>query len=90
LRFSGSYDSPKWDLLLAERRRDQAAHLYRPAERRQLCSRVVRGKTILIPIVQPSEAIGGFSVVDAVTDQKVLADSSGHLLRAASLPDGSD
>jgi serine/threonine protein kinase len=89
------HDSPKWDLLLAKS--DGAI------ERPIFTGRLLKsdsyvpawspdGKTILIPIVQPSrEAIGGFSVVDAITGQEqVLADSSERIYYVPTwLPDGS-
>ncbi|HEV8074289.1 MAG TPA: protein kinase, partial [Candidatus Acidoferrum sp.] len=89
------HDSPKWDLLLAKS--DGAI------ERPIFTGRLLKsdsyvpawspdGKTILIPIVQPSrDAIGGFSVVDASTgNEQVLADSSEHIYYVPTwLPDGS-
>jgi serine/threonine protein kinase len=89
------HDSPKWDLLLAKS--DGAI------ERPIFTGRLLKsdsyvpawspdGKTILIPIVQPSrEAIGGFSVVDAITgNEQVLADASEHIYYVPTwLPDGS-
>jgi serine/threonine protein kinase len=89
------HDSPKWDLLLAKS--DGAI------ERPIFTGRLLKsdsyvpawspdGKTILIPIVQPSrDAIGGFSSVDATTgNEKVLADSSEHIYYVPTwLPDGS-
>ncbi len=89
------HDSPKWDLLLAK----SEGTIERPI----FTGRLLKsdsyvpawspdGKTILIPIVQPSrEAIGGFSVVDAITGQEqVLADSSEHIYYVPTwLPDGS-
>jgi serine/threonine protein kinase len=89
------HDSPKWDLLLAKS--DGAI------ERPIFTGRLLKsdsyvpawspdGKTILIPIVQPSrDAIGGFSAVDASTgNEQVLADSSEHIYYVPTwLPDGS-
>jgi Tol biopolymer transport system component len=89
------HDSPKWDLLLAKS--DGAI------ERPIFTGRLLKsdsyvpawspdGKTILIPIVQPSrDAIGGFSAVDATTgNEQVLADASEHIYYVPTwLPDGS-
>ena len=89
------HDSPKWDLLLAKS--DGTI------ERAIFTGRLLKsdsyvpawspdGKTILIPIVQPSrDAIGGFSAVDAVTgNEQVLADASEHIYYVPTwLPDGS-
>jgi eukaryotic-like serine/threonine-protein kinase len=89
------HDSPKWDLLLAKS--DGAI------ERPIFTGRLLKsdsyvpawspdGKTILIPIVQPSrDAIGGFSAVDATTgNEQVLADTSEHIYYVPTwLPDGS-
>ncbi len=89
------HDSPKWDMLLAKS--DGAI------ERPIFTGRLLKsdsyvpawspdGKTILIPIVQPSrDAIGGFSAVDASTgNEQVLADSSEHIYYVPTwLPDGS-
>jgi eukaryotic-like serine/threonine-protein kinase len=89
------HDSPKWDLLLAKS--DGAI------ERPVFTGRLLKsdsyvpawspdGKTILIPIVQPSrDAIGGFSAVDASTgNEQILADASGHIYYVPTwLPDGS-
>ena len=89
------HDSPKWDLLLAKS--DGAI------ERPIFTGRLLKsdsyvpawspdGKTILIPIVQPSrDAIGGFSAVDANTgNEQILADASGHIYYVPTwLPDGS-
>ena len=89
------HDSPKWDLVVAKS--DGAI------ERNIFTGRLLKsdsyvpawspdGKTILIPIVQPSrDAIGGFSSVDAKTgNEQVLADASGHIYYVPTwLPDGS-
>jgi eukaryotic-like serine/threonine-protein kinase len=89
------HDSPKWDLLLAK---SEGA-----IERPIFTGRLLKsdsyvpawspdGKTILIPIVQPSkDAIGGFSVVDAITgNEQVLADAAEHIYYVPTwLPDGS-
>jgi serine/threonine protein kinase len=89
------HDSPTWDLLLAKS--DGAI------ERPIFTGRLLKsdsyvpawspdGKTILIPIVQPSrDAIGGFSAVDAATgSERVLADASEHIYYVPTwLPDGS-
>jgi eukaryotic-like serine/threonine-protein kinase len=89
------HDSPKWDLVLAK----SDGTIERPI----FTGRLLKsdsyvpawspdGKTILIPIVQPSrDAIGGFSAVDASTgNEQVLADASGHIYYVPTwLPDGS-
>ncbi|HET7105518.1 MAG TPA: protein kinase [Candidatus Acidoferrum sp.] len=89
------HDSPKWDLVLAKS--DGAI------ERNIFTGRLLKsdsyvpawspdGKTILIPIVQPSrDAIGGFSSVDVSTgSEQVLADASEHIYYVPTwLPDGS-
>ena len=89
------HDSPKWDLVVAKS--DGAI------ERNIFTGRLLKsdsyvpawspdGKTILIPIVQPSrDAIGGFSSVDVNTgNEEVLADASGHIYYVPTwLPDGS-
>ena len=89
------HDSPKWDLVLAKS--DGAI------ERPIFTGRLLKsdsyvpawspdGKTILIPIVQPSkDAIGGFSEVDTATGkEQVLPDPSGHIYYVPTwLPDGS-
>jgi eukaryotic-like serine/threonine-protein kinase len=89
------HDSPNWDLLLAKS--DGAI------ERPIFTGRLIKsdsyvpawspdGKTILIPIVQPSkEAIGGFASVDAASGkEQILADSSEHIFYVPTwLPDGS-
>jgi serine/threonine protein kinase len=89
------HDSPKWDLVLAKS--DGTI------ERNIFTGRLLKsdsyvpawspdGKTILIPIVQPSrDAIGGFSSVDVSTgNEQVLADASEHIYYVPTwLPDGS-
>ena len=89
------HDSPKWDLVLAKS--DGAI------ERSIFTGRLLKsdsyvpawspdGKTILIPIVQPSrDAIGGFSAVDAASgNEQVIPDASGHIYYVPTwLPDGS-
>ena len=88
------HDSPKWDLVLAK----SDGTIERPI----FTGRLLKsdsyvpawspdGKTILIPIVQPSrDAIGGFSAVDASTgNEQVLPDTSGHIYYVPTwLPDG--
>jgi len=89
------HDSPKWDLMLAKS--DGAI------ERAIFTGRLLKsdsyvpawspdGRTILIPIVQPSrDAIGGFSAVDATTgNEQVFADAGEHIYYVPTwLPDGS-
>jgi serine/threonine protein kinase len=89
------HDSPKWDLILAK---DDGT-----IERPIFSGRLLKsdsyvpawspdGKTILIPIVQPSrEAIGGFSAVDASTgNEQVIADAGEHIYYVPTwLPTGS-
>jgi serine/threonine protein kinase len=89
------HDSPKWDMLLAK----SDGTVERPI----FTGRLLKsdsyvpawspdGKTILIPIVQPSrDSIGGFSVVDASNgNEQVLADASEHIYYVPTwLPDGS-
>ena len=89
------HDSPKWDLVLAK----ADGTIERPI----FTGRLLKsdsyvpawspdGKTILIPIVQPSrDAIGGFSAVDAATGkEQVLPDPAGHIYYVPTwLPDGS-
>jgi serine/threonine protein kinase len=89
------HDSPKWNLILAK----SDGTIERPifAERLLKSDSYVPawspdGKTILIPIAQPSrEAIGGFSAVDPGTgNEQVLADRGEHIYYVPTwLPDGS-
>jgi len=89
------HDSPNWDLLLAKE--DGAI------ERPIFTGRPVKsdsyvpawspdGKTILIPVVQPTnDAIGGLSAVDVATGQEKLAvTSANHIYYVPTwMPDGS-
>src|ERR1700675_3259725 len=89
------HDSPKWDLILAKNDGTIERPIFSGQELKSdsyVPAWSPDGKTILIPIVQPSrDASGGFSGVDASTGtEQILADASEHIYYVAAwLPDGS-